>query len=99
MPNGSKLGETRGTISETSAKTLLTQEEKAKQYNVAKVLRISPCNPLSKGPVASYKRKDMGGIADDLVALWEIVKNDSPVYQKIERERERERERARVYPA
>ena len=27
----------------------------------------------------------MGEVSENLVGLWEIVKNDSPVYQEIER--------------
>ena len=83
MPIGPKRGETRENPSRKFLRTHDSRKKKkAKQYNVSKVLRISPGNPLHKGSRASYKRKDMGGIADGLVALWEIAKNDSPVYQK-----------------
>ena len=64
------------------ANSLVTKEEKAKQHNVAKDLRISPGKPLPKGSIGSYQRKDMGEIAEDLLSLWGIVKIDSPVYQK-----------------
>ena len=55
-PNVEQPGET---ISEMSAISLVAQGAKAAQYNVGKVLRIGPGNPLSKGSLASYKRKDM----------------------------------------
>ena len=49
---------------------------------MAKVLRTGTDKPLSKGPLASYQRKDSEQIAGDIVSLWEKVKNDAPVYQK-----------------
>ena len=69
-----------------SANSLITKEEKAKQYNAGQDLRARPGKPLSKGSLAAYQRKDSGEIAEDLVSLWEKVKkNDPPAYRKIER--------------
>ena len=57
----------------------------AKQRNISNVPRISAWNPLSKGTLGPYKRKGMGKISENLASLWEIAKNDPPVYLKIER--------------
>ena len=81
-PMDSNVAKPGETISEMSANSLITKEEKAKQYNMEKVPLARPGRPLSKGPIASYKRKDSGGIAEDLVSLWGKVKNDPLVYQK-----------------
>ena len=86
-PNAGKTGKTH---LRNACELITHARRKTKQYNVEKVLRITPCNPLSKGPLSSYRRKDMGKIADDLASLWGIVKNDPPGYQKIERETEGE---------
>ena len=57
-----------GEISEMSAESLITQEEKAKQRNISNAPIISAGGHLSKGSLASYKRKDMGGISESLVS-------------------------------
>ena len=68
-----------------SAESLITQEEKVLQYNISNAPRISAGAPLSKMSLASYKRNDMGKASENLSPLWEIVKNDPPVYRDIER--------------
>ena len=78
-----------GGISEMSAVPLITQEEKAKQYNISNAPRISDGDPRSKRSLASYERNDMGEVSENLVSLWEIVKNGPPVYLEIYIERER----------
>ena len=84
--NMEKQGGGGGQISEISAESLITQGEKPNNETYQTSTRISAGDPLSKGPLASYKRKYMGKISGNIASLWEIVKNDSPVYQK-ERER------------
>ena len=63
-PNMEKPG---GEISETSAESLITQEETDRQRNIQNALRIRDGEPLPKGPLAPYKRKDMGEISENLV--------------------------------
>ena len=55
-------------ILEMSANSLVMREAKAQQQNVAKAPLVRAGKPPSKGPMASYKRKDMGGISDDLAS-------------------------------
>ena len=81
------VGEPRETHLRNVCELIKTQEEKAKQYSTPNALRPRPGKPLSKGPISSYQRKDSKKIDEDLVSLWEQVKNDSPAYQRIERSR------------
>ena len=71
-------------------KSLITKEDRAIHYNAPNAPRFRAGGPLSlsKKPLASYKRHELGRVSENLVALWEIVKNDSQAYRKIERERE-----------
>ena len=69
-------------IAEMSANRLNTQEEKARRYNMAKVLRGRPGKPLPKGSIESYRRKDSGRITEYIASLRGKVKNDAPAYRK-----------------
>ena len=51
---------------------------KDKQHNVEKALRSSPGKPLSRGPLESRQRKDMGEFFEYLASLWGIVKTIRP---------------------
>ena len=57
-------------ISEMSADSLVAQEGKAQQNNVSNAPRVRAGKHLAKGPMGSYRRKDTGGISEDLAELW-----------------------------
>ena len=59
----------------------------AKHYNTLNPIGARPGKPLDKGKLASYRQKDSGEIAGDLVSIWQLVKNDSPIYHNIYRAR------------
>ena len=61
--------------------------EKAKHYNTINASRARHGKPLSKGHSLLIDEKVVRKIAEDLVALWGQVGNDSPAYQKVERDR------------
>ena len=85
MRNGSKHGEARWAHLRNVCERIGRAAGKSRRNNVSNVLLVRAGKPLSKGPLASYKRKDMVPIPDDLSSLWKFVKNDAPVYLKIER--------------
>ena len=67
-------------ISEMPAQSLIKQEEKTNRRNIESALRFRAGKPLFKGSLSSFKRKDMDKVSANLVSLWELVKNDSPIY-------------------
>ena len=83
-PTATNAGKPRKTHPRMSPNSLHPQEGKAKHYNAINDIRVRPGKPLAKGPLASYQRKDLERAADELVALWRRVKDDAPVYLKIE---------------
>ena len=68
-----------------SPNALQSREERGKHYNTLNSICVRPGKHLDKGSVASYQQKDLERAAAELVSIWGKVKNDSPVYLKIER--------------
>ena len=68
-----------------SIKSLLTQEDCVKSSNIAKAPRFAAGDPLSKKSLASIRKEGLGKISENLVSMRELMKRDSPVYQKVER--------------
>ena len=58
-PNGAKLGETRENHLRNVCELVSNARRKSYAIQGSKVPRVSPRNPLPKGPIASYTRKDM----------------------------------------
>ena len=81
-PNVEKPGET---ISAMSANSLVTQEGKLNKTTLQMLSGLGTVNLSLNGAMASYERKDMAKILEDLLPLWGIVKNDPPAYREIER--------------
>ena len=70
-------------ISEMSANSLSTQEEKINKTTLKMLPGLGSVNLSINGQWHLTKAKISGGISEDLDSLWEIVKNDSPAYRKI----------------
>ena len=69
-------------ISEMSTQSLLTQENRVKSSNAP---RFTAWAPLSGKSLSSFRQQGLGKVSENLVSLWELMKNDPPAYQKVER--------------
>ena len=72
-------------ISEMSTQSLLTQEDKVKSSNIPNAPIFAAWNHLSGKSLAAFKIQVLGKVSENLVTLWETMKNHPPAYQKVER--------------
>ena len=59
--------------------------ERDNHFNPHNATRDRPCKPLAKGALSPSRNKDLEPAAEELGSIWGYLKDDSPVYQAVER--------------
>ena len=66
-------------------KSLLTQEDSVESVNIANAPRFAAGNPLSGKSLEPIRQEGLDKISENLASMWELMKHDSPAYQKVDR--------------
>ena len=71
-------------ISDMSAKSLTSQQDRPQTYNLANAPRFAAGKAISKQTLAEFRSVGVGKFSDLLICLWGKVKFEFPVCEKIE---------------